>query len=84
MSLTERRAKFVYNAAPAWAPEAGEMSKPQRRNATLVRMLDLLRLLHRSGAMTIRELAAETGVTSRTIYRDLNAKETIEGLCCYR
>ena len=51
------------------------MSKQQRRNATLVRMLGLLRLLHRNGAMTIRELAMETGVTSRTIYRDVNAME---------
>jgi len=46
------------------------------RNRRLIRDLTLLRMLERSRiGLTLDEMASETGVTTRTIRRDLEALE---------
>ena len=50
-----------------------QRGKPAKKYSQAGRVHDIIRLIEARHGMTIEELAEETGVTRRTIHRDLNA-----------
>ena len=49
------------------------MGKPAKKYSQAARLHDLIRLIEARHGLTIEEMVEETGVTRRTIHRDLNA-----------
>jgi proteasome accessory factor B len=47
--------------------------KPAKRYSQAARVHDIIRLIEARHGMTVEELAEETGVTRRTVHRDMNA-----------